>query len=134
MVMPEVIAPQQPDKPARHEIKISSAFGYKGATILHKLKIENISSAPVADIKVSLFVPNVFLLMEKEKSIALLKAKESKTVTFEIRPTGECGDCEVSGKVNYYDTANNRTKEIDIEHGQRRKMRLRGFIAAYLMR
>ncbi|MDP3105304.1 MAG: PGF-pre-PGF domain-containing protein, partial [Candidatus Methanoperedens sp.] len=113
--IPAVIAPQQPDQPARHDIKISSAFGYKGATILHKLKIENISSAPVADIKVSLFVPNVFLLMEKEKSIALLKAKESKTVTFEIRPTGECGDCQVSGKVNYYDTANNKTKEIDID-------------------
>lgn len=97
------------------DISVSSAFGYKGATILHKVKIENLSSAPMADIKVILFVPNVFLLVEKEKSIALLKGKEAKTVTFEIRPTGECGNCEVSGKVNYYDTSNNRTKEIDIE-------------------
>ncbi len=105
----------QQNDPAAKDINISSAFGYKGATILHKVKIENLSSAPIADIKVILFVPNVFLLVEKEKSIALLKGKEGKTVTFEIRPTGECGNCEVSGKVNYYDTANNRTKEIDIE-------------------
>jgi len=101
--------------PAAKDIDISSAFGYKGATILHKVKIQNISSAPIADIKIMLFVPNVFLLVEKEKSIALLKGKEGKTVTFEIRPTGECGNCEVSGKITYYDTANNRTKEIDIE-------------------
>ncbi len=115
ITVPALIIPRQPDKPQPSDIKINSAFGYKGATILYKLKVENISSTPIADIKVSLFVPNVFLLLEKEKSIALLKASESKTVTFEIRPTGECGDCEVSGKVNYYDTANNRTKEADIE-------------------
>ncbi len=96
-------------------IDVKSAFGYKGATILYKVKVENTSIAPIADIKVSLFVPNVFLLLEKEKSLALLKPGESKTVTFEIRPTGECGDCEVSGKVDYYDTGSNRTKEIDIE-------------------
>ncbi len=115
IVVPAVIIPRQPDKPVQGEINVSSAFGYKGATILYKVRIENISSAPVADIKVFLFVPNVFLLLEKEKSIALLKAKESKTVTFEIRPTGECGDCEVAGKVVYYDTGCNRVKEIDIE-------------------
>ncbi len=113
--VPALIVPRQPDKPQPSDIKVNSAFGYKGATILYKLKVENISSKPVADIKVFLFVPNVFLLLEKEKSIALLKASESKTVTFEIRPTGECGDCEVSGRVNYYDTANNMTKEVDIE-------------------
>lgn len=96
-------------------IDVKSAFGYKGATILYKVKVENTSPAPIADIKVSLFVPNVFLLLEKEKSLALLKPGESKTVTFEIRPTGECGDCEVAGKVAYYDTGSNRTKETDIE-------------------
>ncbi|MCZ7383276.1 MAG: zinc ribbon domain-containing protein [Candidatus Methanoperedens sp.] len=96
-------------------IDVKSAFGYKGATILYKVKVENTSPVPIADIKTSLFVPNVFLLLEKEKSLALLKPGESKTVTFDIRPTGECGDCEVSGKVVYYDTASNRTKENDIE-------------------
>ncbi len=96
-------------------IDVKSAFGYKGATILYKVKVENTSPAPIADIKTSLFVPNVFLLLEKEKSLSLLKPGESKTVTFDIRPTGECGDCEVSGKVVYYDTASNRTKETDIE-------------------
>ena len=102
------------EKQNKNEINIASAFGYKGATILYKIKLENTISVPVADVRVSLFVPNVFILLEKEKSLALLKAGESKTVTFEIRPTGECGDCEVSGKVSYYETGSNRTKEIDI--------------------
>ncbi len=103
------------DKLSQKDINITSAFGYKGATILYKIKVESTMSAPIADIKISLFVPNVFLLLEKEKSLALLKPGESKTVTFEIRPSGECGDCEVSGKVTYYDTASNRTKEMDID-------------------
>ena len=102
--------------PAEHEpdIKIVSAFGYKGATIIHKIKVENPTSEPVSDIKIHLFVPEVFLLQEPDKNIGLLKPYESKTVTFEIRPTGECGDCEVSGRVTYYDYASKKTKEEDI--------------------
>ncbi len=110
-------APEEPisrEKPYQKGINITSAFGYKGATVLYKVKIENTFATPIADIKISLFVPNVFLLMEKQKSLALLKVGESKTVTFEIRPTGECGDCEVTGKVTYYETGSNRTKEIEI--------------------
>ncbi len=114
-------AKEQPKKSSpekleeKSTIDVKTAFGYKGATILYKVKVENTSPAPIADIKVSLFVLNVFLLLEKEKSLVLLKPGESKTVTFDIRPTGECGDCEVSGKVAYYDTASNRTKENDME-------------------
>jgi len=102
------------EKPSQKDINITSVFGYKGAMILYKIKVENTIAAPIADVRVSLFVPNVFILIEKEKSLALLKPGESKTVTFEIRPTGECGDCEVSGKVTYYDTGSNRTKETEI--------------------
>ncbi len=45
----------------------------------------------------------------------MLEPNESKTVTFEIRPTGECGDCNVSGRVNYYDYGTKKRQEIDIE-------------------
>jgi len=93
---------------------ITSAFGYKGANILHKIKVENPTIEPMSDLKIHLFVPEVFLLKENEKLIALLKPSESKTVTFEIRPTGECGDCEVSGRVTYYDYASKKTKEEDV--------------------
>jgi hypothetical protein len=68
----------------------------------------------VSDVKIRLFVPDTFLLKEPEKSIALLKPNESKTVTFEIRPTKECGDCEVSGRVTYYDYASRKTRDADI--------------------
>ncbi|MCK5660071.1 MAG: hypothetical protein KAH86_01840 [Methanosarcinales archaeon] len=93
---------------------ITTAFGYKGATIKYKVKVENPTSEPMADIKVNLYVPDVFLASESTKSIAMLKPSESKTVTFEIRPTGECGDCQVSGKVIFYDYSTKLTSEVEI--------------------
>ncbi len=96
-------------------INTSSAFGYKGATIIHKIKIKNPTSDPIGDIKIHLFVPDVFLLENKEKTISMLEPGESKTVTFEIRPTGECGECNVSGRVNYYDYSTKKRQETDLE-------------------
>jgi len=93
----------------------SSAFGYKGATIQYKVKVENPTFEPISDIKVHLFVPDVFLSDSSEKSISMLEPGEGKTVTFEIRPTGECGDCNVSGRVNYYDYSTKKRQEMDIE-------------------
>jgi hypothetical protein len=107
-VIEPVSTPHEPD------ITITSAFGYKGATIIHKIKVGNPASETVGDIKIRVFVPEVFLLKDQEKHIGLLKSGESKTVTFEIRPTGECGDCEVSGRATYYDYASRKTKEVDI--------------------
>ena len=107
------IIEKQETKPFNN-IEVKSAFSYKGATILYKIKIENPTPEPIGDIKINLYVPDVFLVSESTKSIAMLKPSESKTVTFEIRPTGECGDCEVSGKVVYYDYSTKKTSEIEI--------------------
>ncbi len=96
-------------------ITITSAFGYKGATILYKIKVKNSTPEPIGDIRISLFVPDVFLLKEKEKSIAMLEPNESNTVTFEIRPTGECGECNISGRVHYYDYSTKKRQEADIK-------------------
>ncbi|MCZ7381562.1 MAG: zinc-ribbon domain-containing protein [Candidatus Methanoperedens sp.] len=96
-------------------VYVKTAFGYKGAAIIYKLKIENNTSDPISDIKVYPYVPDVFLLRDKEKSIALIEPKSSQTVTFEIRPTGECGDCNVSGRVNYYNTASRKRQDIEFE-------------------
>ena len=112
-------APAQGPVPSQSTItknapEILSAIGYKGATIIYKVKVQNPTSEPMGDIKVTLFVPDVFLLSESTKSISMLKPDEGKTVTFEIRPTGECGDCQVSGKVTYYDYAVKTTKDTEI--------------------
>ncbi len=96
-------------------VDVKTAFGYKGATIIYKTKIENNTPEPISDIRVYPYVPNVFLLKEKEKSIALIEPKSSQTVTFEIRPTGECGDCNVSGRVNYYDMVSKKHIDIELE-------------------
>ena len=97
-----------------NKINIKSAFTYKGATIQYKIKVENPTPEPVADVKVNLYIPDVFILSESKKSIPIIKPSESKTVTFEIRPTGECGDCEVSGTVIYYDYKSKETTEAAI--------------------
>jgi hypothetical protein len=110
---PEPIRESTPVEP-ESGIQITSAFGYKGATIIHKVSVANPTEETVGDINLHLFVPEVFLLKDTEKHIGLLKPGESKTVTFEIRPTGECGDCEVSGRATYYDYASKKTKEVDI--------------------
>jgi hypothetical protein len=111
-------APEPSREPATVEpesgIQITSAFGYKGASIIHKVSVANPTEETVGDINLHLFVPEVFLLKDTEKHIGLLKPGESKTVTFGIRPTGECGDCEVSGRATYYDYASKKTKEVDI--------------------
>ncbi len=108
---------QSPTKATEQKNRIStkSAFSYKGATIIHKIKIENPTPEPISDIKVHLFVPEVFLLEGNKKSIPILEPGESKTVTFDIRPSGECGDCNVSGRVNYYDYGKKKRQEIDLE-------------------
>ena len=67
-------------------ISVKSAYEYRGAKIYYKIKIENNAIEPVGDIKVHLFVPEVFLLAEKEKAISMLETKESKTVTFKSDP------------------------------------------------
>jgi hypothetical protein len=95
-------------------IDVKSAFAYKGAIIHYKVKLENPTSEPIADVKVKLYVPDVFVISESTKSIPIIKPSESKTVTFDIRPTGECGDCEVSGKVVYYDYKTKETTETSI--------------------
>jgi hypothetical protein len=105
---------QTPETKPINTIEVKSAFSYKGATILYKIKVENPTLEPIGDIKVNLYVPDVFLVSESTKTIVMLKPSESKTVTFEIRPTGECGDCEVSGKVVYYDYSTKKTSEIEI--------------------
>ena len=96
-------------------IDIKSAFQYNGATIQYKIKIINQTPEPISDIKIQLFVPEVFMLTEKEKSIPMLEPDESKTVTFDIRPTGECGDCSVSGRMNYYDYGTKKRQDVDIK-------------------
>jgi hypothetical protein len=96
-------------------IDIKSAFQYNGATIQYKVKIINHTLEPLSDIKIQLFVPDVFMLTKKEKSIPMLEPKESKTVTFDIRPTGECGDCAVSGRMNYYDYGTKKRQDVDIK-------------------
>jgi hypothetical protein len=44
----------------------------------------------------------------------MLEPNNARIVTFEIRPTGECGECNISGKINYYNNLNDKREDIDI--------------------
>ncbi|MEA1984096.1 MAG: zinc-ribbon domain-containing protein [Euryarchaeota archaeon] len=96
-------------------IKVKSAFYYNGAMIDYKVKVENHTTEPIGDIKIHLLVPDVFMLRDKELSISMLEPDEGKTVTFEIRPTGECGECNVSGDISYYDYGTKKHKRWDMK-------------------
>jgi len=97
-------------------VVIKSAIQYKGATILYKIKVENQSSEPIGDIKVTLLVPDVFNLKDEQKNISMLQTGESKTATFNIRPTGECGNCIISGKISYYDYNQKKHVQFDLSN------------------
>jgi hypothetical protein len=100
----------------KKNIVIKSAVQYKGATILYKIKVENQSSEPIGDIKIRLVVPDVFNLKEEEKTISMLQPEEGKTSTFSIRPTGECGNCIISGKIVYYDYSQKKHIQFDLSN------------------
>lgn len=112
---PSIVKPKSVSTYSGNTINVKSAFGYKGATIIYKVKVENNTNEPISDIKVYPYVPDVFMLREKEKTISLIEPKSSQTATFEIRPTGECGDCNVSGRVNYYDMVSKKHLDIELE-------------------
>ncbi len=96
-------------------IVLKSAFYYRGALLQYKVKVVNHTSEPIGDIKVALFVPDVFLLKEAEKRMSMLEPGEGKTVTFEVRPTGECGDCKISAGIDYYDYNTKKRSHVDLE-------------------
>ncbi|WP_340818525.1 zinc-ribbon domain-containing protein [Methanolobus sp. WCC4] len=95
-------------------VVVKSAVQYKGANILYKIKVENHSEEPMGDINISLFVPDVFHLKDDKKNISMLQPGESKTATFMIRPTGECGNCIISGNIRYYDYSQKKHVQMDL--------------------
>ncbi len=106
--------PQSAVSVEERTVATSSAVNYQRTLILYKVKVENKLSKPISDIKVKAFVPDVFLTKEDEKTIGMLEPDNARTVTFEIRPTGECGECNLSGRVTYYNHLIDKREEIEI--------------------
>ncbi|MDG6243703.1 MAG: hypothetical protein QCH31_04825 [Methanolobus sp.] len=102
--------------PINDPVVIRSAVQYKGASILYKIKVENTSKEPMGDISINIFVPEVFLIKESKKIIPMLQPGESKTVTFFIRPTGECGNCIIAGNIRYYDYSQKKHLQLDLSN------------------
>jgi hypothetical protein len=110
----KTIEPKIEKKPI--DIEVKSGINYEHARIIYKIKIENNSSSSIGDINVKPFVPNdIFIVDSEKKAIPLIKKNEAKTVTFKLRPKGECGNINISGNVTYFNTKTEEYKEIKIE-------------------
>jgi len=117
---PEPTKEDVPSKPPvagalSDNVDVKTKLDYKGTTIIYKVKVENNTNEAISDVKFYPHVPDLFLLKENLKSIPLIEPKRSQTVTFEMRPTSECGICNVAGRVNYYDGASKNRKDIEFE-------------------
>ncbi len=89
----------------QYGISVKSAINYEHAKLLYKVKIENNSNNSISDIRVSLYIPKgLFIADKEEKMISLVRPRSSQTVTFTLRPKGECGNVDISSKIVYYDT------------------------------
>jgi hypothetical protein len=90
-------------------VHLLSGFNYKQGRIIYKIKVENNTDSHIADINIVPFIPkNLFSIDKTERSISLIKSGEAQTVTFQLRPKGECGNVTISADVTYFNTSNNQ--------------------------
>jgi hypothetical protein len=98
----------------KNEIEIKTAHNYEKAYVVYKVKIENQSTSPIAKIKVKIYaLTDVFIMDKEEEEISLLEPDNAQTVSFRLRPRGECGDVHIKGKVTYYEM--NKRQNIEKE-------------------
>jgi len=97
-------------------ILVKSAVNCEHAKVVYKIKIENNTNSSISDVSITPFVAKeIFMLDEPEKTISLIKKGEAKSTSFVLRPRGECGNVDISGKVRYYDTVSDEYKELKVE-------------------
>ena len=111
--MPELDSHGQPQAP-EGKVELRSAVNYEKANIIFKVKVENNSDKPIAEVRVRPFAPsNLFKADKEERTIGLIQPKQAQTATFKLRPRGECGNVTLQAKVTYYDTGTNKYAELD---------------------
>ncbi len=98
------------------DIAITRAVNYEKAYVIYKVKITNNLKVPVAKISVRPFISSDLFIMDKTSdSIDLLKPGNSRTVTFRLRPQGECGNVDIQGSVSYYNMSADKEENISIK-------------------
>ena len=98
------------------EIMITRAINYEKAYVIYKVKVTNNLKVPIAKILVKPFISSdLFILDKTSDKIDLLKPGNSRTVTFKLRPQGECGNVEIQGDISYYDMSTDKEESISIK-------------------
>ena len=111
--LPHIDASGKPKAP-EGKVEIKSAVNYEKANIIFKVKVENNTDKPIAEVRVRPFAPsNLFKTDKEERTIGLIQPKQAQTATFKLRPRGECGNVTLQAKVTYYDTGTNKYAEQD---------------------
>ncbi len=90
-------------------VEVGTAISYKGGTVVYKVKVENKTSYGVCDLSILPLMgdEDLFRLDIGLGRISMLKPGEAKSVTFTLRPTGQCGNIDINSQVTYYDLSKN---------------------------
>lgn len=83
-------------------IDIKRAFDYVGGGIHFKVALQNISSAVLTDINVTLIPAAQYEIVERLKIIDLLKPGESRGIDFNLTPLA-CGKSKIFGSCSFID-------------------------------
>jgi hypothetical protein len=106
---------QEPEKDAG-KVSVYSSVNYEKAYVVYKVKVENQSAVPIAQVKVKPYIEGgLFKIDRDESEISMLDVGNSETVTFHLRPVKECGNVSIAGKITYFDTSKRKTNEIELE-------------------
>ncbi len=101
--------------PLKEGVLTESTIGYDRASITYKVKVENSTSFPISDIRIKpLLSKELFVLDAEEKTISLIRANESKTINFSLRPKGGSGNVDIFGNISYYDAGTDKYKEMEL--------------------
>jgi len=97
-------------------VRATRAINYEGAEIIYKLKIINDQVTPIAKVSIKpMLTSDLFHLDRESASIDLVTPGNGESVTFRLRPQGECGNVSISADIAYYDMNANTMKHIDVE-------------------
>jgi len=95
-------------------IDITRAINYEKAHIVYKVKITNPNPYPLAKVEVKPYITSDLFILDKDRDkIDLLEIGDSRTVTFKLRPKGECGNVAIRANVDYYDTKKMRNFQTE---------------------
>jgi len=107
---------KRPKRKGAKQIDLVRAINYEKAMVLYKVKVTNTLPFPIARIILKPYITSDLFILNKESDrIDLLEVADSRTVTFLLRPKGECGNVTINCNVSYYDTKEQKNVDMNVD-------------------